>query len=209
MGYIVFVVPSELDKGKNMTLEMIGLNKHYGNVCALSDFNYICNNGIYGILGANGAGKSTLVGLLTDTVRRDRNNGGVIRCDGRDILALKENYREMIGYVPQHIGFYDDFTVKQFIGYIMGLKGIKRKKYEKELLSILETMHLTDRINVKIGCLSGGLQQRVLLCCALMGDPGILILDEPTVGLDPEERIAFKNYISMLSRNRRMAKPGK
>ena len=184
-----------------MKLELIDLRKYYGDVHALDGISYTFEPGLYGILGANGAGKSTMINLITDNVARDK-DGGRILYDGKDILDLGKNFRGLVGYMPQQQGFYDDFTPRTFLDYMGEVKGLKRSEIKLEINKLLEIVNLTSVANKKIGGFSGGMKQRVLLAQALLGNPSILILDEPTAGLDPKERIAIRNYISKLSRNK-------
>ena len=191
-----------------MELQLEHLSKTYGTVQALKDISYTFKPGIYGILGANGAGKSTMINLITDNVARDKGSaGGSILYDGQDILKLGSRFRGIIGYMPQQQGFYEDFTPKAFLRYMAEIKGIKGKNekgqtVKEQIDELLEVVNLTGVAYKKIGGFSGGMKQRVLLAQALLGDPDILILDEPTAGLDPKERIAIRNYIAELSRNK-------
>ena len=191
-----------------MELQLEHLSKTYGTVQALKDISYTFKPGIYGILGANGAGKSTMINLITDNVARDKGSaGGSILYDGQDILRLGSRFRGIIGYMPQQQGFYEDFSPKAFLRYMAEIKGIKGKNekgqtVKEQIDELLEVVNLTGVAYKKIGGFSGGMKQRVLLAQALLGDPDILILDEPTAGLDPKERIAIRNYIAELSRNK-------
>ena len=191
-----------------MELQLEHLSKTYGTVQALKDISYTFKPGIYGILGANGAGKSTMINLITDNVARDKGSaGGSILYDGQDILKLGSRFRGIIGYMPQQQGFYEDFSPKAFLRYMAEIKGIKGKNekgqtVKEQIDELLEVVNLTGVTYKKIGGFSGGMKQRVLLAQALLGDPDILILDEPTAGLDPKERIAIRNYIAELSRNK-------
>ena len=191
-----------------MELQLEHLSKTYGTVQALKDISYTFKPGIYGILGANGAGKSTMINLITDNVARDKGSaGGSILYDGQDILKLGSRFRGIIGYMPQQQGFYEDFSPKAFLRYMAEIKGIKGKNengqtVKEQIDELLEVVNLTGVAYKKIGGFSGGMKQRVLLAQALLGDPAILILDEPTAGLDPKERIAIRNYIAELSRNK-------
>ena len=191
-----------------MELELEHLSKTYGTVQALKDITYTFKPGIYGILGANGAGKSTMINLITDNVSRDKGaNGGTIKYDGEDILKLGKKFRGIIGYMPQQQGFYEDFSPKAFLRYMAEIKGVKGRNekgqtVKEQIDELLEVVNLTGVAYKKIGGFSGGMRQRVLLAQALLGDPDILILDEPTAGLDPKERIAIRNYIAQLSRNK-------
>ena len=197
-----------------MELQLEHLSKTYGTVQALKDISYTFKPGIYGILGANGAGKSTMINLITDNVAmkvlnvmlsEDAQNRIVY--DGQDILKLGSRFRGIIGYMPQQQGFYEDFSPKAFLRYMAEIKGIKGKNekgqtVKEQIDELLEVVNLTGVAYKKIGGFSGGMKQRVLLAQALLGDPDILILDEPTAGLDPKERIAIRNYIAELSRNK-------
>jgi len=191
-----------------MELQLEHLSKTYGTVQALKDISYTFKPGIYGILGANGAGKSTMINLITDNVARDKGSaGGSILYDGQDILKLGSRFRGIIGYMPQQQGFYEDFSPKAFLRYMAEIKGIKGKNekgqtVKEQIDELLEVVNLTGVAYKKIGGFSGGMKQRALLAQALLGDPDILILDEPTAGLDPKERIAIRNYIAELSRNK-------
>ena len=191
-----------------MELQLEHLSKTYGTVQALKDISYTFKPGIYGILGANGAGKSTMINLITDNVARDKGSaGGSILYDGQDILKLGSRFRGIIGYMPQQQGFYEDFSPKAFLRYMAEIKGIKGKNekgqtVKEQIDELLEVVNLTGVAYKKIGGFSGGMKQRVLLAQALLGDPDILILEEPTAGLDPKERIAIRNYIAELSRNK-------
>lgn len=191
-----------------MELQLEHLSKTYGTVQALKDITYTFKPGIYGILGANGAGKSTMINLITDNVSRDKgSNGGTIKYDGEDILKLGKKFRGIIGYMPQQQGFYEDFSPKAFLRYMAEIKGVKGRNekgqtVKEQIDELLEVVNLTGVAYKKIGGFSGGMRQRVLLAQALLGDPDILILDEPTAGLDPKERIAIRNYIAQLSRNK-------
>ena len=180
-------------------LELKNVCKSYGKKVALKDFTYIFDKGIYGLLGANGAGKSTLMNLLTDNVSR---NSGEILYDGREILDMGKNYRELLGYMPQQQGFYENFSARMFLYYIAELKGIKKKEAKKQIEELLDIVNLSEVADKKVGGFSGGMKQRVLLAQALLGSPKILILDEPTAGLDPKERVNFRKYIHRLSEDK-------
>lgn len=180
-------------------LELKNVCKSYGDKNVLRDFCYTFENGIYGLLGANGAGKSTLMNLITDNVSR---NSGEILYDGKEILDMGKAYRELIGYMPQQQGFYENFSARMFLNYISELKGIKKKEAKKQIDELLMLVNLSDVADKKIGGFSGGMKQRVLLAQALLGNPKILILDEPTAGLDPKERVNFRNYIQKLSEDK-------
>ena len=175
------------------------LNKTYGKVKALTDFSYIFTPGIYGILGANGAGKSTLFGLLTDTLHRQ---SGEILWDDKDILKLGRGFRKELGYMPQSQGYYPEMSAREFLFYIGELKGIPRKEVEGEVDRMLTLVGLKKIANRKLGQYSGGMRQRALLASAMLGSPSLLILDEPTAGVDPRERIRIRSIISEISQDR-------
>ena len=182
-----------------MQLELIDLTKRYGDFVALDHLNITFTAGIYGILGANGAGKSTMMNLLTDNISR---TGGQILFDGTDILKLGKDFRRVLGYMPQQQGFYEHMTAQTFLYYMAELKGIPKKQAAQEIDALLEVTNLSHVRHKKLGGYSGGMKQRVLLAQALLGDPKVVILDEPTAGLDPKERIRIRNFISAMSRNR-------
>ena len=201
-----------------MKLEIRNLKKTYGTVQALKGISYTFTPGVYGILGANGAGKSTMINLITDNVSRDKVNGGSILYDENndetDILKLGKLFRAQVGYMPQQQGFYEDFSPKAILKYMAEIKGVKKlktvdengneivKTVNQQIDELLEVVNLTNVAYKKIGGFSGGMKQRVLLAQALLGDPKILILDEPTAGLDPKERISIRNYIAELSKDK-------
>ena len=182
-----------------MQLELKDLTKKYGNFTALDRMTFTFTPGIYGILGANGAGKSTMMNLLTDNISR---TGGQILFDGTDILKLGKDFRRVLGYMPQQQGFYEHMTAQTFLYYMAELKGIPKKQAAQEIEALLEVTNLSQVRHKKLGGYSGGMKQRVLLAQALLGDPKVVILDEPTAGLDPKERIRIRNFISSMSRNR-------
>ena len=180
-------------------LEIRYLSKQYGDFWALSDVSFTLEPGVTGLLGANGAGKSTLMKLMTDHMPRTK---GEILWNGKDILKMGRKWRELVGYTPQLQGVYDDFTAKRFLYYMGALKGMKKKEIREETDKMLEAVNLTHAAHKKIGTFSGGMRQRVLLASSMLGKPQVLILDEPTAGLDPEERIRIRNDIAELARDR-------
>ena len=182
-----------------MELQIEHLTKKYGEKVALRDFSYTFTPGIYGILGANGAGKSTLMNLITDNVKR---NEGQILWNGTDILKLGKRFREKLGYMPQQQGMYNDFSARAFLRYMAQIKEIPKKQADKQIEQLLDVVNLREDAHKKVGGFSGGMRQRVLLAQALLGDPQILILDEPTAGLDPRERLRLRQYISDLAQDR-------
>ena len=182
-----------------MELRIEHLTKKYGEKVALRDFTYTFTPGIYGILGANGAGKSTLMNLITDNVKR---NEGQILWNGTDILKLGKDFRAKLGYMPQQQGMYNDFSARAFLRYMAQIKEIPKKQANEQIEQLLDVVNLREDAHKKVGSFSGGMRQRVLLAQALLGDPQILILDEPTAGLDPRERLRLRQYISDLAQDR-------
>lgn len=181
-----------------LTLENI--SKHYGKKLALDDLSLTLTDGIYGLLGPNGAGKSTLMNIITRNIPFD--NGGSISWNGADIRRLGSEYREVIGYMPQQQELYPTFTAERFVGYIAALKGIPSDGLGDEVARVLSLVELADNADRKIGGFSGGMKQRVLIAQALLGDPKLLILDEPTAGLDPKQRVIVRDLIRDLSKDR-------
>lgn len=180
-------------------LEIKNLTKKYGDFTAVNQINLTLDTGVYGILGANGAGKSTFLNLITDNIKR---TAGEILYDGREILTMGAAYRKKVGYTPQLQGMYEEFTAGQFLRYIGALKGMKHKACKEQTRELLALVGLDKHAHQKLGTFSGGMRQRILLAAAMLDDPEILILDEPTAGLDPEERIRLRNHIAELSKNR-------
>lgn len=182
-----------------MLLEFVDLSKKYRNKYALRGFSATLENGVYGLLGTNGAGKTTLINLFMGIIPGD---GGNIFIDGKNIRSMGADFLSKIGYLPQYPQFYRDFTVLEFMRYMCVLKGLPRNTGEERIQELLETVNLVEAASKKVGALSGGMRQRLGIAQAMLSDPGILILDEPTAGLDPRERIRFRNLISKFSGDR-------
>lgn len=182
-----------------MIVTMRGLTKRYKDKYALRDFSAELENGVYGLMGVNGAGKTTLLSIFVGILRAD---GGQVLIDGKEAGSLGASFYSHIGFLPQTTQFYKDFTVMEFLRYMAALKGIDSRAGEKRAEELLEIVNLTDRAEKKIGALSGGMRQRVGIVQAMLGDPSILVLDEPTAGLDPQERIRFRNLIGKFAAGR-------
>ncbi|MCR5530928.1 MAG: ABC transporter ATP-binding protein [Lachnospiraceae bacterium] len=182
-----------------MTLTTENLTKDYGKKRALDGFSYTFAPGIYGLLGPNGAGKSTLMGILTTGLKA---TSGKVTWDGADIASMGKDYRAMIGYMPQQQKIYEDFTLVRFLYYVASLKGKKKGEVSEEIDGIIRSVNLWEVRNDCIGTYSGGMKQRTLLAQALVGNPAILILDEPTVGLDPKERVHFRELVSEVAKDK-------
>ena len=182
-----------------MELQMVNLTKRFGDFTAVDDMNIRITNGVYGLLGVNGAGKTTLMRMIC-TLRTP--TSGQILCDGKDIQKMEGEYRNLLGYLPQEFGFYPEFSVKDYLLYIASLKGIRPVVAKKRVKELLEQVGLSKAANKKMKKLSGGMKRRVGIAQAILNNPKILILDEPTAGLDPTERVRFRNLISELSEER-------
>lgn len=181
-----------------MELKIDKVNKSYhkNGKKALSDFSLTLNPGVYGILGSNGAGKSTLMNIITDNLKAD---SGEISYNGTNIRKLGKKYRAVLGYMPQQQGLYDSFTANRFLWYMASLKGLDKKAAKRQISELLSQVNLQNDAQKRLGDYSGGMKQRILIAQALLGSPEILILDEPTAGLDPRERIRIRNFISEIA----------
>ncbi len=187
-----------------MFLSIYNIIKSYKNNLALNSFTITLCPGIYALLGPNGSGKSTLMNIITDNLKADSGEITYTSDDGvtENILKMGVRFREKLGFMPQYPGLYPNFTVERFMWYMAALKGLPKEKAKKEIPEILAAVELDDVPKRKIGALSGGMKQRLTLAQAVLGDPEILILDEPTAGLDPKQRIAIRNYISKIAFNK-------
>ena len=182
-----------------VTLQVERVSKLYGGFVALQEVELELGRGVYGLLGPNGAGKSTLMRIMTDLLALSR---GRVLCNGRDIHAMGADYRDLLGYLPQDFGVYPNFTAEGFLCYIARLKGLGRAAARQKTAELLELVGLTDRRKRRLGGFSGGERQRVGIAQALLNEPQVLILDEPTAGLDPQERIRFRRLLNRLGKDR-------
>ncbi len=182
-----------------MELQFKDVTKDYGDIHAVNHVTYHMKKGVYGLLGVNGAGKTTLMRMLCTAINP---TDGVILWDGKDIFSLGASYRNILGYLPQNYGFYPDLSVYDYMMYIASIKGLRSITAKKRTIKLLEQVGLSEKRKNKMRTLSGGMLRRVGIAQAMLNDPRILVLDEPTAGLDPNERIRFRNLISELSEDR-------
>ncbi len=173
------------------------VTKQYKNKLAVDRVSLSLKQGVYGLLGANGAGKTTLMRMMCGVLKPD---SGEILWDGRTVE--EEAYRDVLGYLPQEFGYYPDFSAMDFLMYLGALKGISKKQARGKALELLELTDLSPAAKKKIKTFSGGMKQRLGIAQALLNNPKVLVLDEPTAGLDPKERVRFRNLISKLGNDR-------
>ena len=183
------------------TLQIKNINKHYGKNHALKNFSFTFENGIYALLGPNGAGKSTLMNIFTDNLRPDK-TGGEILWNGTSIHKLGKDYRGILGFMPQQQELYSNMTAWDFMGYISALKMLPKKAAAEEIEKALALVELDDVYNKKIGGFSGGMKQRLLIAQTMLGDPKLIIMDEPTAGLDLKQRVIVRKLTEKLGRDR-------
>lgn len=182
-----------------MELQLEHLHKQYGTKSAVDDVSIHLEPGVYGLLGANGAGKTTLMRMICGVLRP---TSGSIRLNGKTIQELGEQYYTHLGYMPQEFGFYPDFTAREFMLYMAAVKGMDKKCAKARTEELLELVNLCDVADRKIKSYSGGMKQRLGIAQAELNNPDILILDEPTAGLDPKERVRFRNLISDFAKDK-------
>ena len=188
----------------SLCLNISSISKSYHSTLALNQFTVMLTSGIYALLGPNGSGKSTLMNIITDNLKADSGEITYTSDDGvtENVLKMGVRFREKLGFMPQYPGLYPNFTVERFMWYMAALKGLPKEKAKNDIPEILAAVELDDVPKRKIGALSGGMKQRLTLAQAVLGDPEILILDEPTAGLDPKQRISIRNYISRIAFNK-------
>lgn len=176
-----------------MELSLDRLTKHYGSKIAVDQVSAVLKPGVYGLLGANGAGKTTLMRMLCAILE---STSGEVCFNGKDVISMGADYRNVLGYLPQDFGYYPGYTAMEFLMYISALKGIPKKIARKRAEELLEEVGLSHVADKKVKTFSGGMKQRVGIAQALLNHPDILILDEPTAGLNPKERVRFRNLLS-------------
>ena len=179
-----------------MNIKVDRVTKQYKNKLAVDRVSFELREGVTGLLGANGAGKTTLMRMMSGILEP---TGGEINAEG--IQVTSEQYRAMLGYLPQDFGYYPEFTARKFMMYMSALKGLSKSRARRKTEELLELVGLTDVADKKIGTFSGGMKQRVGIAQTLINDPKILILDEPTAGLDPGERARFRSMIADIGRD--------
>lgn len=182
-----------------MELKLDRLTKQYGEKIAVDGLEETLGAGVYGLLGANGAGKTTLMRMICDILKP---SSGQVLYNNRSVGELGEEYRSLLGYLPQHFGYYPEFTAQRFMLYMASLKGLPKGYAKTRTAELLELVSLEEVRNKKIKTYSGGMKQRLGIAQAMLNDPKILILDEPTAGLDPKERVRFRNLISSFSKDK-------
>jgi ABC-2 type transport system ATP-binding protein len=190
---------NKMDASNSLVLETRNLSKTYKGVRALQDFNLTLTPGILGLLGPNGAGKSTLMRMLATITSPTE---GTILWNGRDVVKDPEALRSVLGYLPQDFGVYPNLSAQEFLEYMAAIKGMSGERARRKISDLLDLVNLREAARRPLGGYSGGMRQRVGIAQALLNDPQLLIVDEPTVGLDPEERVRFRNLLSDLSGER-------
>ena len=182
-----------------MRLELNSITKKYDDTTVLDNVSFSLEPGVYGLLGSNGSGKTTLFRIMSGVIKQ---TAGTITYNHDDVRANSDAFRSVLGFLPQDFSYYPDFTGMKFMLYIAALKGINKNFAKKRCLELLKLVGLEDVKNKKIKKYSGGMKQRLGIAQAMINDPEVLILDEPTVGLDPKERVRFRNLISSFSENK-------
>ncbi|MDD3206749.1 MAG: ATP-binding cassette domain-containing protein, partial [Lachnospiraceae bacterium] len=176
-----------------MELALENLTKKYKDVTVVNQLNYVMANGVYGLLGSNGAGKTTLIRMICTLIKPD---SGRILCNGKDIWQMDKAYRNLLGYLPQEFGFYPDFTAEEYLLYIASIKDLHPVLARKRMDELLRQVGMEKYRKKKMKRFSGGMKRRIGIAQAMLNNPKILVLDEPTAGLDPNERIRLRNLLS-------------
>lgn len=189
----------DIGRSISMELKITNLTKTFDSFNAVEEMNLTMTNGVYGLLGVNGAGKTTLMRMLCTLLKP---TSGEITCGGQDIFAMDGEYRKLLGYLPQDFGYYPEFTVEDYLLYIASIKGLRPAAAKKRAKELIAKTGLQKAARKKMKKLSGGMKRRAGIAQAVLNDPKILILDEPTAGLDPGERVRFRNLISELAEDR-------
>ena len=182
-----------------MELRLKNIKKKYGDTSALDKVNLQLTEGVYGILGQNGAGKTTIMNIIAGVLKPTE---GEVLLDNVNIQKMKKKYKSLLGYMPQQQGMYEYFTGYRFLYYLAALKGVDNKNMKQEVFRVAKKVQMQEMLNKRIGAYSGGMKQRLLIAQALIGNPPIILLDEPTAGLDPKVRIEVRNLISDVARNK-------
>lgn len=182
-----------------MELRLDRLTKQFGSAIAVDRLSATFTPGVYGLLGANGAGKTTLMRMICDVLKP---TSGSVVWNGTPIERLGERYRSVLGYLPQDFGYYPDFSAHDFMLYLSALKGLDSKAAKRRSMELLDLVGLKSVAKRKVKTFSGGMKQRLGIAQAVINDPQVLVLDEPTAGLDPKERVRFRNLISALAQNK-------
>lgn len=180
-------------------IELSAVEKKFRDRTAVKKTDLCLESGVYGLLGENGAGKTTLMRMICGILKP---TGGRIRCDGMEIGQLGRAYRRLLGYLPQDFGYYGEFSARRFLRYMAALKAMPQDRAERRIDEMLDLVDLAPFQKQKLKTFSGGMLRRIGIAQALLNDPEILILDEPTAGLDPRERVRFRNIISSLGKER-------
>ncbi len=182
-----------------MKIQITNLSKTYGKTLALNNIDLSFNEGVYALLGHNGAGKSTLINILSTTLKYD---SGEILVDGKDLNSIENEYRSLLGFMPQQQKLLPSMTVQSFLSYMSVLKGLEKSSIDETVSRVIAQVDMEDHKCKSLDGLSGGMKQRVLIAQAILNDPQILLLDEPTAGLDPVQRMNLRKLISDISKNK-------